>query len=107
VVRTGDELRAHLAETRRRGYALALDEGEPGTAALATTFRAYLGDDAPVAGTVSIAGPRSRIDERRIDELAPMLAAAAVELAELWPLRRRQRSAGRAARPVPDAIATP
>jgi DNA-binding IclR family transcriptional regulator len=97
AVTTVDELRTHLAETRRRGYALAIDEGEPGTVAIATTFRAYDGDDAPVAGTLSIAGPRSRLDEPHLRDFAPLLEATARELSELWPLRRRQRMPVRAA----------
>ena len=92
VVKTVDELRAQLRETRARGYALAIDEGEPGTVAIATTFRAYDADDAPVAGTVSIAGPRSRIDDARLTGYAPALAQSAAELATLWPTRRRQRA---------------
>lgn len=100
VVRTGDELRAQLAETRARGYALAIDEGEPGTVAIATTFRAYQSPDAPAAGTVSIAGPRSRIDDDRVRSLATLLAPAAAELASIWPLRRRQRTGAAAAPPA-------
>lgn len=97
VVKTVDELRARLAETRRRGYAVAIDEGEPGTVAIATTFRAFDTDDAPVAGTVSIAGPQARLDEARLHALAPLLLEAAREVAGLWPLRRRQRTPVRAA----------
>jgi IclR family transcriptional regulator, acetate operon repressor len=97
AISTVDELRAHLDETRKRGHALAVDEGEPGTVAIATTFRTFVGVEAPVAGTVSVAGPRSRIDDARLHELAPMVVDAARELTELWPLRRRQRTAERAA----------
>ena len=99
VVKTGDELRAQLAETRSRGYALAIDEGEPGTVAIATTFRAFQSPEAPVAGTLSIAGPRSRIDDGRVRVLAALLPPAAAELASVWPLRRRHRSGAPA--PVP------
>jgi DNA-binding IclR family transcriptional regulator len=92
VVRTIDELRAQLADTRTRGYALAIDEGESGTLAVATVFRAFDAPDAPVAGTLSIAGPRARIDDERAKALAKLLPDAASELAALWPLRRRQRA---------------
>ena len=90
VVRTIDELRAHLKETRRRGYALAVEEGEAGTVAMAAAFRANEHPDAPVAGTVSVAGPLIRMGPARRDKLAPLLAAAANELAALWPLRQHQ-----------------
>ena len=100
IVSNVDDLRRHLRETRARGYGLAIEEGEPGIVAMATTFRAYDGPDAPIAGTVSIAGPLVRLDEARAATLAPRLHAAARELAELWPLRRRQRAAVRAAAPA-------
>ena len=91
AVRTVDELRAHLAITRERGYGLAVEEGESGTLAIAVVFRAHPGDDAPVAGTVSIAGPLTRLDEERVRELVPLLHAAAAEITELWPLQMRRR----------------
>ncbi len=45
-----DALRAHLDETRRRGFAIAVEEGEVGIVAMATTFRAGPDPAAPVAG---------------------------------------------------------
>jgi IclR family acetate operon transcriptional repressor len=93
AVRTVDELRAHLDETRRRGYALAVEEGEPGTVALARTFRAWEAIDAPVAGTVSVAGPAQRFGPERYEPIAGALAAAARDLSVLWPVRLRQRMA--------------
>lgn len=94
VVRTAEELRAHLAETRRRGYASAVEEGEMGTVAIAAVFHAWDGDAAPVAGTVSIAGPLLRLGRERRDALAPRLKAAARELSEVWPLHKRRRTVG-------------
>jgi len=90
AVKTVDELRAHLAATRGRGYASAVEEGEPGTVALAAAFRAFDSPDAPVAGTVSIAGPQVRLGAERVAELAPRLLATAHEISALWPLRQRQ-----------------
>jgi len=75
---------------RPSGYALAVEEGEPGTVAIAAAFRAYEGADAPAAGTVSIAGPLARLTDERINQLAPMLLRAAREITRLWPLRLRQ-----------------
>ena len=90
VVRTIDELRAHLRETRRRGYALAIEEGEPGTVAMAATFRASEDRSALVAGTVSVAGPLIRMGPARRERMAPLLAAATNDLSALWPLRQHQ-----------------
>ena len=92
VVRTIDELRAHLKETRRRGYGLAIEEGEPGIVAMAAAFRASEDSRAPIAGTVSVAGPLIRLGPARRDKIAPLLAAAANDLAALWPLRQHQVS---------------
>lgn len=105
VVKNIDDLREQLRATRKRGYALAIDEGEPGTVAIATTFGSFSEDGAPVAGTVSIAGPRARLDDAKLAAHAPLLATAAEEIAELWPLRRRQRVAGGSA-PAPASIET-
>lgn len=102
-----DALRLHLAETRRRGVALAVEEGEIGTVAMAVTFRAGPDADAPVAGTLSVAGPLPRMHEARRGEIAAALATAAKEMAAIWPLRRRQIgalptvAAGAPGRPVP------
>ncbi len=85
-----DALRAHLNETRRRGVALAVEEGEIGTVAMATTFRAGPDADAPVAGTLSVAGPTPRMSEGRRGEITNALTQAARAMAEIWPLRRRQ-----------------
>ena len=90
AIRNVDELRHHLDETRRRGYAIAIEEGEPGTVAIAAAFGAYPADSAPAAGPVSIAGPQVRLTEARVAELAPLLLRTAGEMTRLWPLRRRQ-----------------
>jgi IclR family acetate operon transcriptional repressor len=95
AVKNVDELRRQLEATRKRGYALAVEEGEPGIVAIAASFQAYEGDSASVAGTVSIAGPRVRISDSRTHELAPLLLRTARELTTLWPLRQRQRASVR------------
>ena len=93
AVKNVDELRRHLEETRQRGYAIAIEEGEPGTVALAAAFRTYDGDSAPAAGTISIAGPQVRLTAERVAALAPLLGRTAQEMTRLWPLRRRQSHA--------------
>jgi IclR family transcriptional regulator, acetate operon repressor len=84
------ELRRHLDETRRRGYALAIEEGEPGTVAIAAAFRAHPGARAAAAGTVSVAGPQVRLSRERIGKIVPLLLRAAHEVTRLWPMRARQ-----------------
>ncbi len=92
AVQNVDALRQHLNETRERGYAIAEDEAEAGTVALAAPFFANETADAVVAGTISIAGPRVRFGTERHDELSHYLKDAAEEITALWPIRKRQRS---------------
>ena len=110
VIRNVDDLRRQLAETRKRGYGLAVEEGEPGIVAVAQAFRAFGAADAPVAGTISIAGPRVRMTDARIEALVPLLARTAQDITELWPLRVRQSGIRRdgeapSAIPLPSASA--
>lgn len=91
-----DALRRHLDETRRRGFAVAVEEGEIGAVALATTFRASPDAGAPVAGTLSVAGPTPRMQPERYPAITASLRQAAAEMAEIWPLRRRQSTAQQA-----------
>lgn len=89
VVRSVEGLMKVVAETARRGYGLAINEAEPGVSALAAVIRG--GEDGPVMGTVSIAGPSVRMTEVRIEAMAPRLLQVAAELSSLWPLRTRSR----------------
>jgi DNA-binding IclR family transcriptional regulator len=100
VARNAKELRQRLAEARARGYAIAVEEAEPGIVALATTFRSDARPDAPVAGTVSVAGPMSRIGPDRYDELGARLIEAAGQVESAWRVRTRQRGAGYGQRTV-------
>jgi DNA-binding IclR family transcriptional regulator len=97
ALRDVDALRAHLDETRRRGFAEAVEEGEIGIVAMATTFRAGPAPAAPVAGTLSVAGPLPRMQAERRPAVADALRRAAAEMAEIWPLRRRQIQSPKAA----------
>jgi DNA-binding IclR family transcriptional regulator len=91
AVSTVAALKRQLAETRARGYAIAVEEAEPGIVALAATFRTDARHDAPVAGTLSVAGPISRITPQRYAEIHAALAAAVAALESVWRLRVRQR----------------
>jgi DNA-binding IclR family transcriptional regulator len=104
---TVEDLKRDLAETRSRGYAVAVEEAEPGIVALAATFRTDARPDAPVAGTLSVAGPISRITPERYDEIHAALTAAVAELEAVWRLRTRQRGHGRGYGPKADPRAIP
>jgi IclR family transcriptional regulator, acetate operon repressor len=88
AVRSVPQLLDKLRRTRAQGYGVALEEGEPGTNAIAVAFRADERPDAPVAGTVSVAGPGIRLTEERLHALAPLLHDAAQRIAAVWPVRR-------------------
>lgn len=93
AVRGVDDLRAHLARARAQGFATAVEEAEPGTAALAVPFFRSDAPGAAVAGTISVAGPTLRIRPARYAALRAELLQAAAEISALWPLRQRMRSA--------------
>lgn len=82
-----DDVMAAVRKARAQGFGTALEEAETGTAAVAVAFRSGLGADAPVAGTISVAGPLTRITPERYETYAEALKVAAQELAELWPIR--------------------
>jgi len=86
VVRDETSLRAELSRTRQRGYGVAIEEGEPGTCAMAQAI--VVGRDRVAVGTISIAGPAARLTQERMEELAPDLAATVSEIADLWPSRQ-------------------
>lgn len=77
--RTLDALRNHLVLARERGFAWLSEASAPGTAALAGVVRHPA--SAEVAGVVGIAGPSIRLTEARVPQLAPLVLAAAAELA--------------------------
>jgi DNA-binding IclR family transcriptional regulator len=70
-------LRDELAEVRRLGYALAVDELEVGLTAVAAPLRNAAGD---IIASMSISGPSFRLTEDRLAEIVPMLATAAAEV---------------------------
>ena len=78
-----EQLLRELAATRRRGYALAVEEAEPGVKAIAVALRAH--DDPRVVGTMSIAGPLLRMGPGRDAEFHALLQQAAGTLAMVWP----------------------
>lgn len=63
-------LAPELAIVRKRGYATAIGELEPGLAAMAAPVRSGSGD---VLAALSISGPETRLGRTRIVDLAPVL----------------------------------
>lgn len=97
AVTTIPALRRELRETRRRGYGVAIEEGEPGVAAVAVVVRPRQDPGAPACATVSVAGPLARMDAARREALARELRASADQIADLWPVKRVARDDARAA----------
>jgi DNA-binding IclR family transcriptional regulator len=68
-----------MATIRRRGYATAREEIEPGYAAVGAAFTDTAGRP---LGALSIGGPSSRLTVGELDRLGPVLAEAAGTLSE-------------------------
>lgn len=77
TVQNKDDLLPQLAEIRRRGFAVTIDELEEGFSAVSTIIRGVLGD---VQGALSIGGPTQRLDAARRTELGAALCRAAQRL---------------------------
>jgi len=72
-----EDFQPKLAEIRRRGYAISVDELEDGFTAVATIIRGVLGE---VQGALSIGGPTQRLNAKRRAELGTALCRAAQRL---------------------------
>ena len=70
-------LRRDLAAVSEQGYAVAVDELEEGLTAVAAPIRNAHGD---VIASMSVSGPTFRLPDARVEELVPLLAAAAEEV---------------------------
>ncbi|RWM21118.1 IclR family transcriptional regulator [Mesorhizobium sp.] len=81
-----EEFMKQLKLTKKRGWAISLEEAEPGVVAIAAPIT--LGDGQAV-GTVSVAGPSSRLTPDRHEKVASSVSSTAAKLGELWPLRQR------------------
>lgn len=72
-----EQLRAELAEVRRKGYALALEELEEGLHAISAPVWDRTGR--PVAA-VSVSGPSYRLTLERMRQIAPRVIATATQI---------------------------
>ncbi|RQZ62261.1 IclR family transcriptional regulator [Burkholderia sp. Bp9004] len=80
---TAAEVLAHIHDAREQGYAIAVQTFTDWMAAIATALIHPL-TKKPI-GVVSVAGPFSRLPEKRLHEFAPLLIEAAREIAQLIP----------------------
>ncbi|ODA93286.1 hypothetical protein BFX40_10630 [Mesorhizobium sp. SEMIA 3007] len=78
-----EALMKELSTTRERGWAISIEEAESGVVAIAAPIAA----EGQVVGTVSVAGPSSRLTADRHAGIAAEVTTAARQLGELWPLR--------------------
>ena len=86
AVRNVPALITELARTRRQGYAVAYEEGDPGVAAVAAAIPGISSGE-PAVGTIAVVGPVIRLTRKRMAEIAPALVSAAARLSRLWPIR--------------------
>lgn len=88
IVTDEPTLRAELLASRKRGYGLAVEEGEVGIEAIACPIFFPLERKLRAVGTVSVAGPVVRMTPKRIVEISKELKSAALEFSRIWPMRR-------------------
>lgn len=81
------ELKAMVQDAKTRGYGLISDTYELGMTAMAKIIvNPHTGKP---FGTVSIAGPSVRLNEQRVEQLAPALVATAEKIGEIIHLAHR------------------
>ena len=84
AVRTVSALSKEIRATRQRGYGIAVEEGERGVTALAVAVRAQR--TGRVIGTLSMAGPMSRITPDTYKANHELLRTSAERLGAIWPV---------------------
>jgi IclR family KDG regulon transcriptional repressor len=79
-----DELRRHLRQVAAQGYALDLEEHEPGACCVAAPVRDFAGR---VVAALSVSGPALRLTEERARAAAPMVIESAQRISRRlgWP----------------------
>jgi DNA-binding IclR family transcriptional regulator len=68
-----------LRQVRTQGYAIAVNENVPGSAACAAPL---YGPSADVIGAVTVAGAADRLPRRRLVEISPLVRRAAADLSQ-------------------------
>lgn len=85
-VRSVEALIEALEETRKRGWATAIDEAEGGIASIAAAIKLEQ-SNGPAVGVVGIDAPVARASDVRLAELSEMVVVSAAELSDLWAFR--------------------
>ncbi len=75
-------LQHELAEVRKKGYALNLEEDSVGVSAVAMPVNVR----GVVVGSVVVAAPSSRDTRARLEAMVPQVRVAAAELSQIWPI---------------------
>lgn len=79
-----DKLLAEVSEVRRLGYAVVIGEMETGINAVAAPIRSVGDPQGPAVGSVSVAGPATRLDQQALEALVPHLLEASHAIATEW-----------------------
>lgn len=87
TITVAQELRKELTRVRELGYAIAVDELEPGLTAVAAPIRNVYGD---VVASMSVSGPTFRLAGDRIDDLVEKVTEAALEVSRRLGWGQRQ-----------------
>jgi DNA-binding IclR family transcriptional regulator len=77
TVTSRKRLAEELVAVREQGYAVAVDELEVGLTAVAAPVRNAHGD---VIASMSVSGPTYRLNDERVDDVVPLVVAAATEV---------------------------
>jgi IclR family acetate operon transcriptional repressor len=85
-----DALEAELEVIRHQGYALAIEEREPGLSAIAAPVRSSAGE---LEAVLALQGPSARFDDAAIERALPLLldAAAGISAGLGWRPETRSR----------------
>jgi DNA-binding IclR family transcriptional regulator len=86
TVTSMEDLNKEMELIRQRGYALDDEECELGARCLAAPVRNFEGK---IVAAISLSGPISRMNLKRISEVAPSLITAADEIARLLAYQKR------------------
>jgi IclR family transcriptional regulator, acetate operon repressor len=79
TITNSGQLRSELRNIRRDGYAVDHGEQEEGVRCLAAPV---FGPDGEIFASISLSGPASRLNKRRIEDLVPDLKRIAADLSE-------------------------
>ena len=86
AIQSEKELLTEIERVREQGYAIAIDEGEIGAAAVSVPILAE--DHVPAyLGGIAIIGPTARLSRPKLEAFVPHLRKAAASIVEMLPLR--------------------